>query len=165
MGKDGDDDIQGDEEDDGVDDFSDISDDSDLFHVEAKDVGAPRTDEDKDDAIVDSIVPHLRDRPLLPPDGEYLKEDKVFGDTATDRGRLEMQSGCDLPKLHCGFKGCRWTCNGPFTSGHMERERRLCVHLWEEHKTNEMALVPEKAWPVPDADEKYEQRTQGDLCD
>ena len=165
MRKDGDDDIQGGEEDDGVDDFSDISDDSDLFHVEAKDVGAPRTDEDKDEAIVDTIVPHLRDRPLLLPDGEYAKEDKVFGDTATDRGRLQMQSGRDMPKLHCGFKGCRWTCNGPFTSGHMERERLLCVHLWEEHKTNEMALVPEMAWPVPDADEKYKFRTQGDLCD
>ena len=47
----------------------------------------------------------------------------------------------------------------------MERERLLCVHLWEEHKTNEMALVPEMAWPVPDADEKYKFRTQGDLCD
>ena len=70
MGEDGDDDIQGGEEDDGVDDFSDVSDDSDLFHVEARNVGAPRTDEDKDMAIVDSIVTHLRDRPLLPPDGE-----------------------------------------------------------------------------------------------
>ena len=76
-----------------------------------------------------------------------------------------MQSGCDMPKLHCVFKGCRWTCNGPFTSGHMERERLLCVHLWEDHKTNEMALVPEMAWPVPDADEKYKYRTQGDLRD
>ena len=160
MDTDGDGDIHGDEEDDGVDDFSDISDDSDLFHVEAKDVGAPRTDEDKDDAIVDSIVPHLRDRPLLPPDGRYVKEDKVFGDTATDRGRLEMQSGCAMPKLHCAFKGCRWTSNAPII-GHVEPERRMCVHLAEKHRHIEMALVPEEAWPVPDP--KY--RTQRDLCD
>ena len=76
-----------------------------------------------------------------------------------------MQSGCAMPLLHCGFKGCRWTCCGPFTSGHWEMERRLCVHLWEKHKTKEMALVPEKAWPVPDADEKYKRRTQRDLLD
>ena len=166
MGKENDDDIQVGEEDDGVDDFSDISDDSDLFHVEAKDAWAPRTDEDKDDAIVDTIVPHLRNRTLIPPDGEGEDPlgEKVFGDTATDRGRLQMQSGCNWPKLHCAFKGCRWTCNGPFTP-HMEMERLMCVHLWENHKTNEMALVPEEAWPVPDADENYNKRTQGDLCD
>ena len=149
MGKNGDDDIQGGEEDDGVDDFSDISDDSDLFHVEAKGARTPRTDEDNDEAIVDSIVPHLRERLMLPPDGEEPLGEKVFGDTSTDRGRLEMQCGCDMPKLHCAFKGCRWTCNGPF-AGHMERERLFCVHLWEKHRTNEMALVPEEAWPVPD---------------
>ena len=64
MGEDGDDDIQGGGGDDGVDDFSDASDDadSDLFHAEAKDVGEPRADEDKQTAIIDSIVPQLRGR-------------------------------------------------------------------------------------------------------
>ena len=49
--------------------------------------------------------------------------------------------------------------------GHAEPERLLCVHLAEMHRNAEMALVPEEAWPVPDADEKYKYRTQGDLCD
>ena len=60
-----------------------------------------------------------------------------------------MQSGCEMPKLHCSFKGCRWTCNGPFTP-RMERESLLCVHLAEKRRKVEMALVPEEAWPVPD---------------
>ncbi|CAK0869717.1 unnamed protein product, partial [Prorocentrum cordatum] len=56
MGKHGDDDIQGGEEEEGVDDFSDVSDDSDLFHIEAMDVGAPRADEDKDEVEM-ALVP------------------------------------------------------------------------------------------------------------
>ena len=151
MGQDGGDDIQGSGNDDGVDDFSDVSDDSDLCHVEAKDVGAPRTDEDKEMAIIDSIASHLRDRPLLPPDGGYLPGDRVFGNTATDQGRLQMQSGCRMPTVHCGFKGCHWTCDAPITR-HMEMERLLCVHLAEKHRNIEMALVPEDAWPVADED-------------
>ena len=39
VGEDGNNDVQSGGEDDGVDDFSDVSDDSDLFHAEAKDVG------------------------------------------------------------------------------------------------------------------------------
>ena len=95
-------------------------------------------------AIVDTILPHLRDRAMLPPDGEDVLGDKVLGDTATDRRRLEMQSGCRMSPLRCAFKGCRWTCNAP-TTGHMEPERLLCVHLAEKHRNIEMALVPEEA--------------------
>ncbi|CAK0889657.1 unnamed protein product [Prorocentrum cordatum] len=47
MGEGGDCDLHGGEEDNGVDDFSDVCDDSDLFHTEAEDVGAPRADEDR----------------------------------------------------------------------------------------------------------------------
>ena len=148
MSEDGGDDVQGGGDGDGVDDFSDVSDDSDLFHVEAKkNVGEPRTDEDKDMAVVDSIASHLRVRSLLPPDGEDVHE--VFGDTATEQGRLQMQSGCRMPALHCGFKGCDWTCDLPITR-RWEMERRLCVHLREKHKDCEMACVPEEAWPSAD---------------
>ena len=49
---------QSEEED--LENFIDISDNSDLFHVQAKATEEPRTDEDKDMAIVDTIVPHLR---------------------------------------------------------------------------------------------------------
>ena len=99
---------------------------------------------------------------MLPPDGENPLGDKVFGDAATYRGRLEMRSGCAMPQLHCAFKGCHWTCNIPIT-GHMEPERLLCVHLAEKHRNIEMALVPEEAWPVPEPNEKY--WTQRDLLD
>ena len=55
---------QSEEED--LENFSDISDNSDLFHVEAEATEVPRTDEDQEMAIVDTIVPHLREHPLLP---------------------------------------------------------------------------------------------------
>eukprot|EP00973_Karenia_brevis_P054783 7615972-Karenia_brevis.AAC.1 len=48
--------------------FSDISDNSDVFHVEAAPSELPRADEDATIRIVRTIVPHLRDYPLLPCD-------------------------------------------------------------------------------------------------
>ena len=131
MGGDGGDDIQSGGEDDGVDDFSDVSDDSDLFHVEAKVVDEPRTDEDREMAIVDSIAPHLRDHPLLPPDGRDTKHQVSFG--IRDR---DMKSCHRFPVLHCGFKGCNWTCNRAATR-HWDLERFLCVHLDEERRQKE----------------------------
>eukprot|EP00973_Karenia_brevis_P001340 182074-Karenia_brevis.AAC.1 len=46
--------------------FSDTSDDSDVFHVEAAYSELPRTEQDAMIRIVRTIVPHLREYPLLP---------------------------------------------------------------------------------------------------
>ena len=44
-------------------------------------------------AIIDGIVPHTGDRPLLPPDGADPTFENAFGGAATDDGLTEMQSG------------------------------------------------------------------------
>ena len=48
--------------------FSDISDNSDIFHVSVKFPDEARTPEDVEMQRKDSIAQHLRDYPLLPPD-------------------------------------------------------------------------------------------------
>ena len=83
---------------DDIDSLSDVSDNSDLFHVESKVTAESRTDEDQDLHIIESIVPHLRDYPLLPPDTQ--DPTKSF---------VDMQSCKQMPALHCGFKGCLWS--------------------------------------------------------
>ena len=45
---------------DDIESLSDVSDNSDLFHVASKVTAEPRTDEDKDLHIVERIVPHSR---------------------------------------------------------------------------------------------------------
>ena len=67
-----------------VDGFSDISDNSDLFHVAAVESLEPRTDEDAEIRICQSIAPHLREYPLMPVDGRDATKDSSFTD---------MQSG------------------------------------------------------------------------
>ena len=62
---------------DDIDSLSNVSDNSDFFHVESKVTKEPRTDEDKDRHIIESIVPHLRDYPLLPPDTQDLTKSFV----------------------------------------------------------------------------------------
>ena len=56
-------------EDEELERYSDISSDSDVFNVEPRPVDEPRTDEDREMAIVNTIVPYLREYPLLPVDG------------------------------------------------------------------------------------------------
>ena len=86
-------------DDDDLDRLSDVSDNSDLFHVAAVESTEPRTDEDSDVRVCRSIVPHLRDFPLLPLDGRDHEKTKSFRD---------VQSGVLLPLLNYGFKGCSW---------------------------------------------------------
>ena len=79
--------------------FSDISDNSDIFHVATDDSAAPRTPEDVDLALIDSIAAHLRDYTLLPPDVRDPQGEQSFKD---------VSSGIRFPLVHCGFKGCSW---------------------------------------------------------
>ena len=79
-----------------IDSCSDISDNSDLFHVAVKPSEAARTTEDEDLEIIASIAKKLRRYPLLP---------CVSGDGNCDF--TDVNSGMRLPLLHCGFKGSR----------------------------------------------------------
>ena len=119
-----------------MDELSDISDNSDLFHVEAKPIGC-RTDEDKDLVIVASIALHLREYPLLPYDGVDPEKQQDF---------MDMHSGIRLPLLHCGFKGCSWTNNADLQN-HWDHERVLFTHL-KMHRRKELSSIPESAWPT-----------------
>ena len=77
-----------------IDSCSDISDNSDLFHVAAKPSEAARTTEDEDLEIIESIAKKLRRYPLLP---------CVSGNGKCDF--TDVNSGMRLPLLHCGFQG------------------------------------------------------------
>ncbi len=126
-------------EDEDEDAFSDISDNSDIFHVEAVSSEVPRTREDEELAIVESIVPDLREFPLLPVDGRTRSKDQSYTD---------LHSGARLPLLHCGFKGCAWHSN-VLPEWHWSMERALSIHLQEKHRDSEMQRVPADAWKKP----------------
>ena len=121
-----------------VDSLSDISDDSDLFHVSHVPSSVPRTREDKDLQIINSIAKHLRRYPLLPCDGTDPNKMRDFTD---------VNSGQRLPLLHCGFQGCSWTSEpGWEPQLHWDREQKLFVHLREKHRYVEMKEVPKDTW-------------------
>ena len=79
------------EEDQNFDEFSEISDNSDLFHVEAVQAEEPRTDEDADLRLCEEIMVHLREHPLMPVDGRDTMKTASFTDT---------HSGIRLPLCH-----------------------------------------------------------------
>ena len=120
--------------------LSGVSDNSDLFHVEARATPGPRTVEDEDLAIIDSIVPHLHDYPLLPQD--------ATGDGS--QSFTDLQSGKRLPQVHCGFKKCGWFSRETVRF-HFDMERLLYTHLYEKHRHNEMLKVPEDQWDDEEA--------------
>lgn len=57
-----------------IDVFSDISDNSDIFHVEAEKRSTWITNEDAEQQLIVSLVPHLREFPLLPPHPHDLQK-------------------------------------------------------------------------------------------
>ena len=59
---------------DNLDVLSEVSDNSDLFHVSAVLSEEPRSEEDVDIRICRAIASHLRDFPLLPPDGRETEK-------------------------------------------------------------------------------------------
>ena len=75
--------------------LSDISDNSDLFHVDVSPSEQPRTPEDEELALIRVLAHHIRARPLLPPHPD---------DAARDF--LDVGSGVRLPTVHCASKGC-----------------------------------------------------------
>ena len=121
--------------------FSDISDNSDIFHVTVKSPDEARTPEDQDLQRIDSIVQHLRDYPLLPPD---------LSDESKERSFRDVQSGMRLPLLHCGFKGCTWQCSRETeVKWHWDLEFQLSRHLQSVHRHDAMQSVPDSSWHIP----------------
>ena len=123
---------------DNLDVLSEVSDNSDLFHVSAVLSEEPRSEEDADIRICRAIASHLRDFPLLPPDGRDAEKNHSFRD---------VQGCIAFPLLHCGFKGCGWSFNGD-PEYHWHHERHLGIHLHAAHSSREMASVPEAAWEL-----------------
>ena len=84
-------------------DFSDISDDSDLVHLTVDPHSGPHktwwTEQDQDQERIEHVASLLRKNPLLPPDP---------ADPTREIDWRDVQSGIALPRAHCGFKGCKW---------------------------------------------------------
>ena len=83
--------------DDAADEFSDISDDSDIFHIECLQDAPWKTEQDLELERAEAIAKKLRTRPLLPPDPENPHADWE-----------DVASGNKFPLVHCAFKGCAW---------------------------------------------------------
>ena len=107
----------------GDDAFSDVSIDSDIFHVEALPEGSRewQTEEDADLARVDHIASLLRDHPLLPP-----------APGNAEQSFTDVQSGVSFPIMHCAFRGCTWAIQNE-TNAYKNLEASLKFHLEHTH--------------------------------
>ena len=125
-----------------LDTFSEVSDCSDIFHVQEDPDRDFVTEEDKDLELIDALAEHLRDYPLLPPDAK----DKT-------RSFMDVQSGQRLPTCHCAFKNCtapkKNTVNGIPYEEHWGLEKWVFDHLKAHHADAEMKAI-------------YELRCQGE---
>ena len=80
------------DKDEDLESLSDMSENSDLFHVSVRESTEARTAEDRDLETIQSIALHLRKYPLLPPQA---------GDAL--HSFTDVDSAKRLPFLHCGF--------------------------------------------------------------
>ena len=105
------------EESDGASDcLSNMSEDFSMFEIAAAQDMPWITIEDRDAQIAGVIRDQLREHPLCPP---CLQD-------PTSSWR-DMQSGIQVPQLHCAFKGCL------FTSPLRNDEDPLAQHVYEKH--------------------------------
>jgi predicted small metal-binding protein len=112
-----------------LDEFSDISDNSDIFHVEVLPSEVPRTPEDADIQRISQLKHHMRRYPLLP--AHPLKEGETY---------MDVDSCVRLPSVHCAFVGCKWSCDVRMEQ-HWEMERCLFRHLKHSHQETEMQPI------------------------
>ena len=77
-------------------DFSDISEDSDIFNLCVEPKKGWTTEQDVDLTNVQYIAGLLRDDPLAPADPEDVNAELDWKD---------VQSGAALPRAHCAFRG------------------------------------------------------------
>ena len=78
-------------------DFSDIRDDSDIFHLTVDPDNTWITVQDKDEAKIAYIAPLLHCNPLVPPDPDEEEAERDWED---------VQSGVALARAQCAFRGC-----------------------------------------------------------
>ena len=111
-------------DDESIDSLSDVSDNSDIFHVAPSNDIPIQTLEDQDIEIISKIKQHLRSYPLLP-----AKQTDDTGKDSFDN----LSSGMQLPLLTCGFLNCNWhyPCS---MSSHRSLEQHLYCHLRRDHK-------------------------------
>ena len=111
-------------DDESIDSLSDVSDDSDIFHVAPSNDVPIQTLEDQDIEIITKIKQHLRSYPLLPA--------KQADDTGKDSFD-NLSSGMQLSLLTCGFLNCTWQSSCSMSS-HRSLEQGLYCHLRNAHK-------------------------------
>ena len=112
--------------------FSDISDNSDIFHVSVDAAKTWCTPEDVDQKLVLQVKEHLRKFPLLPPDP-----------LDPTRSYTNVESCAKLPTLHCAFVGCSFAKDW-HPKYHWSLERALYSHLLGSHRKQEMKDVFDK---------------------
>ena len=105
-----------------ADEFSDISDNSDLFHVEVDQSKSWCTPEDEDLITIRELKQHLREYSLLPADAPDA-----------NRSFTDVHSGMRLPTTHCAFRGCRY-CKDYTSRSQWDQERDLYIHLKQHHE-------------------------------
>ena len=115
-----------------MDNCSDISDNSDIFHVRTlPDTVKPATMEDEDLAVVLRLKAHIREQPLVP--NEAQREETGVTSSAA--------AGCKYPAVHCAIAGCSWHAdfwsrspsNAAGHTYHWTLERKLYEHLVADH--------------------------------
>ena len=111
-------------DDESIDSLSDVSDNSDIFHVAPSNDVSIQTLEDQDIEIITKIKQHLRSYPLLP-----AKQADDIGKDSFDN----LSSGIQLSLLTCGFLNCNWQSSCSMKS-HRSLEQHLYLHLKEAHK-------------------------------
>ena len=111
-------------DDESIDSLSDVSDNSDIFHVAPCNNITTATLEDEDMKIIESIKQHLRTYPLLP-----AKQRDAAGKDSFDN----LASGVQLSLLTCGFLNCNWQSSCSMKS-HRSLEQHLYLHLKQAHK-------------------------------
>ena len=107
-----------------VDSLSDVSDNSDIFHVAPCNDITTATLEDEDIDIIDNIKQHLRTYPLLP-----AKQSDAEGNDSFDN----LANGVQLSLLTCGFLNCNWQSSCSMKS-HRSLEQHLYLHLKQVHR-------------------------------
>ena len=102
-----------------TEEYSDISDDSDIFHLCVNAAKDWTTEQDKDAEKIEEIAKLLRRNPFVPPDPS---------DTTAERDWEDVQSGVALPRVHCAFSGCKWVDDSKDSW-----EDNLRQHVQREH--------------------------------
>ena len=122
-------------DDESIDSLSDVSDNSDIFHVAPSNDITYQTLEDTDIEIIDKIKQHLRSYPLLPE-----KQTDATGKDSFDN----LSSGIQLSLLTCGFLNCNWQSSCSMSS-HRSLEQHLYCHLRRDHKNSRSDCILQRS--------------------